>query len=681
MKNKCIAQFRLGDFIFKFILINLAFFITFQAGYARTSKTKFKIQDRPDEIIIHAPRYVLSINKFDAVCQLKNEQQTIYTSFPLDIEFDSAATTHKIDLDYRWMIQGKKITMTASRSGAVEKEATIACDDHSFQIQFAQYIPANADYGIHLLRRNGKGFDTTGWEEYFSPEPDDYFRPNPAVDVRVDRDQQWFFAPAPLNLSFKTPAGWFSIGLAGLPDASVYALRQESIWLDLVWKKIRPAQDQMYRFIPLIFTFNDSPWQAIDDYSSRVLAKFERHSKNPGIETKPRWWTNPLVSTWGEQTVFQMTANHAAFTSDWVRWYVQSQEKALGDTSFTLIIADNWSRAYGDPHPSDRFRELRALIDWCHERGHKVILFWKAWKVEAGSIAIGMNVIDGEYVDATHPMFESYVDSCSQILFSNGPDGLDADGLKIDYLFLVRDPATANYFDAAKGMGFKEVKSYLEMFHQKAKKYKADALIMGSAIDPHFFDVQDMVRIHDDWDNKTRREKRARIITQAMPGMLINGDAADLSQKLAPYHYITSSIYGIPNFQYLTRFHDGAMTPDIQTLSSHLIKLNQVKPPGRINFVDYGNWQIRDKNDMVVAESIPNGKGMIVYQADNKATLFCSQNSKIIFLIEGRSLRSIQDSDGNIVPFKDLGNGIYELSSVSERTSYHLQLRKVSKRF
>ncbi len=681
MKNKCIAQFRLGDFLIKFVLLNFVLFVCFQSVNAQKSKIKFNIHDKPDEIIVQSPRYFLSINKFAATCQLKNTSNTAYSSFPLDIEFNPEENQQKDALDYRWKIQRNKIILSAFQNSMVVKEAIISCDDHSFQIQLGGMIPASADYGVYLLRRNGLGFDSSGWDDYFSPEPDDYFRATPVVDVRIDRDQQWFFAPAPLNLSFKTPAGWFSIGLAELPDASIFAFRQESLWLDFVWKKNYRQANQMYWFTPLIFTFNDSPWQAVSDYSAQVLTKFMQQNINTENATRPSWWTNPLVATWGEQTVQQMTADHSGFNSHWIRWYVQAQETALDDTSFTLIIDDKWSRAAGDPHPADRFRELRALIDWCHDRGHKVILFWKAWKVEASSIAIGMSVIDGEYVDSTHPMFESYVDSCSQILFSNEPEGLNADGLKIDYLFLVRDPATANYFDAAKGMGFKEVRNYLEMFRQKARSYKADALIMGSAIDPHFSDVQDMVRIHDDWDNKTRREKRARIITQAMPGMLINGDAADLSQHIANYHYITSSIYGIPNFQYLTRFQDGGMTPEIQSQMKHILKLYHEKPCGRINFVDYGNWQIRDKNNEVMAESIPNGKGIIIYQAENKATLFCSQNSKLVFQLEGRSLKTIHDEEGNIVLFNDLGNGIYELNSAAEGKNYLLQLRKASKRF
>ena len=678
MKNKCSAQFRLGDLLLKFVLLNFAFFFAIQNVYAQKSKTKFNIQEKPDEIIIQSPRYLLSINKFDADCQLKNEQNAAYTSFPLDIEFNPGEDRQRNALDYRWKIQGKKIILSAFQNSMVVKEAIISCDDNSFQIQLGCNIPASADYGIFLLHRNGLGFDTSGWEEYFSPEPDDYFRSSPTVDVRVDRDQQWSFAPAPLNLSFKTPAGWFSIGLAELPDASIFAFRQESLWMDFVWKKNYRQVNQMYWFTPLIFTFNDSPWQAVSDYSAQVVSKYVHQNKNSENETKPAWWTNPLVSTWGEQTVQHMTANHSGFNSEWVRWYVQAQETALDDTSFTLIIDDNWSRAYGDPHPANRFRELRSLIDWCHERGHKVILFWKAWKVEAGSIAIGMNVIDGEYVDSTHPMFESYVDSCSQILFGNSPEGLDADGLKIDYLFLVRDPATANYFDAAKGMGFKEVKNYLAMFRQKARSYKTDALIMGSAIDPHFSDVQDMVRIHDDWDNKTRREKRARIITQAMPGMLINGDAAEMSQQMANYHYVTSSIYGIPNFQYLTRFQDGGMTPEIQMLFNHVIKLYRAKPTGTVNFVDYGHWQIINKDGDVSIESIRAGKGLLFYTNNNEASFLCTENSRLHLVFERYLLRTIHDEGGIKIPFTDLGNGLYELTELEQGKIYKLELKKAS---
>jgi hypothetical protein len=496
--------------------------------------------------------------------------------------------------------------------------------------------------------------------------------------VRVQRDQQWVFTPAPLNLSFKTAAGWFSIGLAELPDASVYRFKDKAIWLDYAWQKLRLSVGQLYRFPALVFTFNESPWEAVGDFSNYIRTNYQVRTKPSRTEIKPDWWRNPLVSTWGEQTIQRITSNHPQFTTDWVQDYVKQQEAALACPTFTLIIDDNWSRAYGDPHPSNRFRNLRALIDSCHSQGHKVILFWKAWKVEASSIATDFNLLDGEYVDASHQLFESYVDSCCQILFSSDSTGLNADGIKIDYLFLARNPATANYANAANGMGIKEVRRYLEIFYRQAKKYKPDALIMSTAIDPHFSDVQDMVRINDDWDNKTIREKRARIITQALPEMLINGDGVDMSVKIANYHFVTSMIYGVPSIQYLTRYPDGGIESMDKLMFSQLLQLYAQKPAGRLKFVDYGNWQIINKDGDVSIESIRAGKGLLFYTNNNEASFLCTENSRLHLVFERHLLKTIHDEGGIKIPFTDLGNGLYELTELEQGKIYKLELKKAS---
>jgi hypothetical protein len=310
----------------------------------------------------------------------------------------------------------------------------------------------------------------------------------------------------------------------------------------------------------------------------------------------------------------------------------------------------------------------------------KVILFWKAWKVEARSLPIRMGIFDGEYVDVTHPLFENYVDSCCQVLFGDGKDQLNADGLKIDQLFLTPDPAKAIYASSKIGIGFREAYFYLQTFYKTAKKYKPDALIMSSAIDPHFTDVQDMVRINDDWDNKTVREKRARIITQAMPGILIDSDAADLHSSIALYHYVTSTVYGIPSIQYLTRFHDAVIPEETKDQISNLLKLYQHKPDGKIRFVDYGNWQIVNNDDEVVAESIPSGKGFLVFEDKDRAKLLCTEDSNLHIIFEHHLLKSIHDENGLKIPFTDLGQGLYELKDAKQGNIYKLQLRKISTR-
>ena len=675
MNKKSFSQIRIGG---TRLLIQILYFLfCSQAIFAQAPKIKFKIKDTPDSIFVTTRFYTLSIDKINAYAHLKNWQGISYTSFPLDVQYNLAETRDIARINRQWKVKDKKITSTAAIDGLVVQQIKIICFDDAFEIQLNS-VPNQdpANIGAYLLRRNNDGFETAGWDQFFSPESDDYYKSNPTVDIRVDRDQQWVFTPAPLNLSFKTAADWFSIGLAELPDASLFAFKNRAIWLDFPWNKIQPQQNQLYRFPSLIFTFKDSPWGAIGDY--RDYLSINNRLPISKENERPVWWRRPLVSTWGEQRVQQITYDHPNFNSAWTKNYIAQQQQVIDSIKFNVIIENKWAGADGDPSPSDRFHDLRNLVDWCHEQGLKVILFWKAWKIEANSLPIKMGIFDGEYVDATHPLFENYVDSCCQVLFGDGLDQLNADGLKIDQLFLTRDPAKANYAVSSMGIGYREAYHYLQTFYQTAKKYKPDALIMSSAIDPHFADVQDMVRINDDWDHKTIREKRARIITQAMPGMLINGDAADLHSSIALYHYVTSAIYGIPSIQYLTRFHDAAISKETKYQISNLLKLYERKPGGKLRFEDYGNWQIVNKNDEKLAESIPGGKGLLFFESKDEASLLCTENSKIHLVFDRHLLKTIHDENGNKIPFVDIGHGLYELKNVDQGKIYKLRLRKIS---
>jgi len=675
MKIKSFVLTRTGGFTFLILQVILLFICT-HLIFARGAKIKFKIKETADSISVTARRYSLSIEKSSAVASLTNWHGEAYTSFPLDVQYNLDEIKNKLQANREWNIRDRKISLKIVLDGLIAQEVIISCFDEAFEIRLASMPPHPTNFGAYLLRRDKFGFDTSDWDQYFSPEPDDYFRTTPNVDIRVDRDQQWVFTPAPLNLSFKTPAGWFSIGLAELPDASIYAFKNNAIWLDIPWQKLQVKYNKIFRFPALVFTFNDSPWEAVGDFS--LYLNRNNLMTAPVTEQRPNWWKRPLVSTWGEQRVKQISGNHPNFNSNWVKNYVVQQRQALDSLTFNLIIENKWANADGDPTPADRFRDLRNLIDWCHEQGIKVILFWKAWKVEANSLPIRMGIFDGEHVDATHDLFENYVDSCCQMIFGNNPDQLSADGLKIDFLFLTRDPAKASYANTLKGVGIREAYLYLRTFYQMAKKYKSDALIMSSAIDPHFADVQDMVRINDDWDHKTIREKRARIITQAMPGLLINGGAVDMSINIALYHYVTSAIYGVPAIHYLNHFHDAVIPQETKEQILKLLKLYMCKPDGRLQFIDYGNWQILNKDNEVVAESIPSGKGFLFLEDKDKASLLCTENSDLHIIFDRHLLKTIHDENGIKIPFTDLGHGLYELNDAKEGIIYKLQLSKIS---
>lgn len=648
-------------------------------GLAKANDDQINIISSGDVITIKTSVYQLKLEKNTGQLYLSNKDGIPYTSFPLDIQFDLSEQREPNSIVRSWKIRDRAIIVTTGFEGMTAQEIKITIYYDAFKVEIKSILPRSFNsIGAYIFRRNDNGFDTTNWDQYFSPEPDDYFRTNPVVDLRADRDQQWVFAPAPLNLSFKTKAGWFSTGLLDLPDASIYSFKHNALWLDIPWHRIKLQRELLYQFPAIIITFNNSPWDALADYA-RFVRQHSSKVQNR-LKRAPGWWKRPLVSTWGEQRVNQVTDEHPNFNSQWVRDYVTQQRFALDSLDFNLIIESKWALNDGEAVPSERFQDLRKLIDWCHDHGIKVILFWKAWKAEARALPVRMGIIDREYIDATHPLFESYVDSCCQVLFGNGPEQLDADGLKIDRLFLARDPSRANYANSNAGMGFREVYRYLYVFYQTAKKYKPDALLISSAIDPHFADVQDMVRVNDDWDNKMVREKRARIITQALPGMLIDGDAADLPRGIALYHYVTSAIYGVPSIQYLTRFHDAPIHAEMRAQILNLLKLYQLKQDGLIRWVDYGNWQIVSNDGKLLAESLPNGKGLLVFESNSRAKLLCIENHSVHLLLDRRQLRSIQDEFGAAVPFFDLGEGIYELRDVALDRIYNLELRSIPRR-
>ena len=640
-------------------------------------QSNLKIIEQDSTIHINAVAYNLTIDKARAVAHLNNYSGEQYTTFPFNVQLSEISEPDSSHLRHEWKIKGKTVELKSFTDDSLFQKAHLTFYKKYFEVKFQIILPENAGSGIYIFSRDGSGFDTSQWSEYFSPEPDDYFNRKPTIDIRADRDQQWKFTPAPLNLSFHTSAGWFSVGLSELADASIFTFRKNAIWLNLFWSKISNLDEGFCSLPSLVITFNSSPWEAVKDYSEFVFQKklkiIPQQEKKNGAD----WWKQPIFSTRGEQLSQGFSPDDPRYNLEWVKEYISAQREKFGNIDFTFILEDKWNNTYGDPNPSERFSELRQFIDWCHDQKIKVILSWKAWKVERNSLAAQYRLSDKEYCDATNGLFHAYVDSCCRIMLGNGKNELNADGLQVDNLFLVRDPSGAHYRDSSKGMGIKEVFLYLQSFYLHAKEYKPDALIISSAIDPHFFQIQDMVKIHDDWDNKLRREKRARIILSSLPAMLINGGATEMYNKIASYHYVTSAIFGVPAVHYLDRFADGVISEQNQKCIQLMLKFAHEKPSGEIRFLDYGKWQIVDNKKNVLVESLPGVKGIIVYENKHQAKLYCTDNKNVHLFLEDYQLNNVEDEKGKEILFKDMGHGIYELNGLSCGETYRLNLMKI----
>lgn len=637
------------------------------------SSSNFSISEQPEIITVCAEEYQFTIDKKHAILQLNNPSQKNYTTFPLDIRFTEPLVTDSVNFSREWKIKGKQIVSDLLNRDTVIQKVLISCSKQNFEIQFLSILPVNAQTGVYFFRNNQHGFDTKNWNEHFSAEPDNYFNPKPMIDVRADRDQQWKFAPAPLNLSFQSAAGWFSTGLATLPDATVFSFRDNALWVDYPVQIINSFEKDLYLFSPIVFTFSESPWEAIADYSNYVYRKINQKRKS----LQAGWWQQPLLSTKGEQRLKNISPADSTFHLGWVEEYVDQQIERYDHTNFTFILETGWNDKKGDPTPSPLFKDLRSFIDNCHQKGVKVVLTWNAWKTEKSSLVTSLKMNDGDFCDATHSLFTEYVDSCCQIMFGDAADQLDADGILIDELYAVRRPENVTYQNPHKSMGIKEIYLYLSTFHQVAKKYKKDALIISSAIGPHFYPVQDMVNINTDWDNKTRREKRARIILQSMPGMLVNSGATEMYNKIAPYHYTTAFFYGIPAIHYLNEFRDGEITKQNQACLKNIIEFVPLKPEGDVVFREYGTWQIVDQDKNIAAETLPGGKGILIYNDKNGAQLLCTDGDSPHLILERHNLKAVYNSQKKSIPYVEIGNGIYKLTGAQKGQRYRLQLEKI----
>jgi len=536
---------------------------------------------------------------------------------------------------------------------------------------------ADSQEGLRLFSFGNSGFDTSGWVKMFTPEPDVYYSKTSAmVEVRQDIDGQRFFAPAPLNLSFQTQAGWFSVGLCQLPDATGLRYQDGSIFIGYPWSKMRLPVDRLYWVAPLCFTFNQSEWGAISDYRRCLLRN--KYVFDVPIEKKqiPAWWMHPLICTWSEQCVETAAQASPRFTTEWVKRYVLGQEKALGIKRFTVIIDDKWQRRYGDPRPDpSRFGKMRALVDWIHHRGHKVLLWWRCWFGEPGSLPDQMGLLDNGYIDATHPLFETYVREVMRATLGNGPGELDADGFKVDYIFDVRNPATATYARPSSGIGLREVYRSASIWYREAKRIKKDCLITFSGPDPHFSMIQDMSRLNDAGRDSLQRQYRARVSAMSSPNVLIDGDAADMFASLADYHHTVSSAYGVPSLYNLTSFSDGPFTEEMHRVAGRILRLAAMKKPGRAVFKSFGNWQY-ERNGKIVAESFQDGAALIVYPEALRAELLSVKNEDLVVPLRGTSLWKIQSEGGRDIEFKLLPNGDVLIPHAQRGELYFLSLRK-----
>jgi hypothetical protein len=197
-----------------------------------------------------------------------------------------------------------------------------------------------------------------------------------------------------------------------------------------------------------------------------------------------------------------------------------------------------------------------------------VLLWWKAWDPEG--IPADECVVDATgspvAVDPANPAYLARLESIVAGLL--GPDGLDADGFKVD--FTQRAPSGSTLRSAPGPWGIAALHAMLDTLYRAAKAAKPDSLVICHAMHPSFADVCDMVRLNDVLEYDIDGERvpvvdqlrfRNEIATRTLPGHLVDTDQWPMPSRAEWLAYAQEQArLGVPALYYVESI-DGSGEP------------------------------------------------------------------------------------------------------------------------
>ncbi|KRV50406.1 hypothetical protein AQ490_15035 [Wenjunlia vitaminophila] len=486
--------------------------------------------------------------------------------------------------------------------------------------------------GVHLLAGRsvmaggGSGFTPSGgaFRTLFSPNPGDPRRlvrgagESAVIGVVGDAGPgrgHWFSTPAPLCLVLTTaavrepeqrlPEGerWWTLALGGpvdqlnftqlryLPADNGFALR-----LDY---EGQTRVDGAFRTPPVVLAAGHrDPYQGLrwyrgylsargwapprpDDHPQPAADRAQAVTDAPGPaaphrQPRPAWWSAPMFCGWGAQNHLAATRRGAtapdlSTQANYDRFLDELEARGL--VPGTVVIDDKWQAHYGTCEPdTTKWPDLPGWIARRQADGQRVLLWWAAWEWDGLPDELCVRNPSGQPValDPSHP-------AARRVLAANvarmlGRDGLNADGLKID--FTARTPSGTALHRYGPAWGIALLHQMLAVVHAEAKRVKPDALIVTQTPHPSFADVTDMIRLNDmlrlddfepDAPVVPQMRYRAAVAAASCPELLLDTDdwcAPDLT-GWREYLAVKPEI-GVPSLYYTTHLDrtGQALEPD-----------------------------------------------------------------------------------------------------------------------
>ncbi len=588
--------------------------------------------------------YDLFVNRSGMVT-LRSPAGLAYTSFPL------AAVPQGVVLGSvtaSFQENGNHLTETLARGGQTQVVATVAAYRQGITLRFAITPVSSATSTSVDFLSNGTtslslAGELNGWTPQTGPQlaPAEQYMRLPYWSSRapaVNGSFYYAFAPPPMNVGLEFPAGWMGMGVVQIPDADFMGVAPSgAIEMDYPLATLAKVPDTgagglyhgLIRFPQLLLTFGQSAHQDLSSYGSVLDALGVVPSTRLTRGTVPQWWHQPLVDTFGQQELDHVTnfANPSGFDSAYVESFATQYQQRFGIKHFTLIIDATWQaspgpgRHLGSPRPSTRlfggYTGMRQLIDHLHRQGIKVLLWWGSWDAQPGDMAYTMGVVNHGTIDPTSPNFPAYVQKVTQLILGNGPGDLNANGLKMDFNYAVPPAVGYPWENPSLGVGVAATYRYFSTFYHDAHQVRSNALITESIAAPQFAGVMDAVRLNDTSlvggisSTEVEWQSRARTVSDAMPQVMIDSDGGNIDAQGALEHFLSATVYGIPDNYFLTAWANGPISASQALLVGEIQKLAKHKVPGTPVRISPGNW-LSERNGYVTAQDLASTAGVTV---------------------------------------------------------------------
>ncbi len=523
------------------------------------------------------------------------------------------------------------------------------------------------------------GIRPDGFDRALSPQ----FWHNKNKDLALfqdtpDLNARYYYAPSALCFAIGNEKGSMGVACLDLPDSKVCRMEHDFSFIveSAGGNKSVPAGGTYTLPTVALYALDDE-----FDVCKAYRAIMADTGRIPGVgpleKEIPAWWYDPQVCTYGDQLI-EVIVGDEHMDQAWVKAFAECAERDWGIEHMTLCIDDSWQYRWSGEGRVDekRFPDLRGLIDEMHARGHHVILWYtplmdytdrpyKLLSEEMGVLSpltlenlnYNAEFFGGtSFIDYTADNARAFLRRVLERMLGDGEGQLNADGVKIDFMGVLRDPAsTTVYAHPERGVGMRELLLFHKMFYEEAKRIKPDALINASAVHPYFEPYIDIIRLHDNHVGNFEKDMRARLVLDANRTALVDSDGALMYKAWANENYTNAVIYSTPALYYLRQFQEGRsnrdmgmgeywrgrLTPNEQKAYGKLFRMTHLRPKGTPRYTE-GGWQIIGERGEILGESF-HGDSVVFYPTEpgGKGYLFTLRDEVIKVPLRGHRLKNL----------------------------------------